>query len=102
MNALTVIPLGDDRATTHTVQTLPVNTGSCTHGRGSCGKPGVLAVRNTLSQQRPAETSTYRVTFCTEHQDGAAQMHAAWVASARELQDPVKNAAFLASAGITN
>ncbi|MFF4847972.1 hypothetical protein [Streptomyces sp. NPDC001194] len=102
MNAVTVIPLGDNRATTFTVQTLPVTTGSCADGHGSCGKPGVVAIRNTLSQEEPAETSTHRVTFCAEHQDAAPRMHAVWVDSARELQDPVKNAAFLASAGITD
>ncbi|MFI1148709.1 hypothetical protein [Streptomyces sp. NPDC020817] len=97
----TTIPLHDDRATTYVVQTVRVNTGNCGHGHGSCGQPGVIAVRNTLEHQRPAESSTHRVTLCADHQDGAARMHAAWVASARELQDPVKNAEFLASAGVT-
>ncbi|MFJ8081992.1 hypothetical protein ACIQ6Y_15410 [Streptomyces sp. NPDC096205] len=97
----TVIPLGDDRETTHTVQTVPVNTGECSHGHGACGKPGVIAVRNTLDQQRPAENSTMRVTLCAEHKDGAPRLHEAWVASARELQDPAKRAEFLASTGVT-
>ncbi|MDH2392346.1 hypothetical protein QCN29_26925 [Streptomyces sp. HNM0663] len=96
----TIIRLGDDRATTHTVQTVPVDTGTCSHGHDSCGKPGVLAVRNTIDQQRPAESSTMRVTVCAEHLDGAAHMHQAWVASARELQDPAKRAEFLAAAGV--
>lgn len=98
----TVIRIGDDRATTHTIQTIPVDTGTCSHGRGSCGKPGVVAVRNTIDQQRPAESSTLRITMCAEHQDGAPRMHEAWTADARELQDPVKHAEFLATAGITS
>ncbi|MCX4824889.1 hypothetical protein OG883_34555 [Streptomyces sp. NBC_01142] len=102
MTTSTVIALGDDRDTKYIVQTIPVSTGKCSHGHGSCGKPGVIAVRNTIDQQHPTEVSTYRVTVCAEHQDGAAHMHAVWVASARELQDPVKNAEFLASAGVTD
>lgn len=98
----TTIPLHDDRETTYTVQTVRADDGRCTSGHGSCGKPGVLAVRCTLEQQRPVEVTTQRITVCADHQDGAARMHAAWVASARELQDPVKNAEFLASAGITS
>lgn len=98
----TVIPLGDDRDTTYTVQTIDVTTGQCCAEHGSCGKPGVIAVRNTLDQQRPTESSTYRVTLCADHQDDATHMHAVWVASAREMQDPAKNAEFLASAGVTD
>ena len=101
MTAMTVIALGDARDTTHTVQTIPVTTGECCAEHGSCGKPGVLAVRITLDQQRPAESSTYRITLCAEHQSEAARLHELQAASARELQDPVKNAEFLASAGIT-
>jgi hypothetical protein len=101
MTTSTVIPLGDKRDTTYTVQTIPVSTGECCAENGSCGKPGVIAVRNTLDQRRPTESSTYRVTLCAEHQDGAAHMHGVWVASAREMQDPVKNAEFLARAGVT-
>jgi hypothetical protein len=97
----TVIALGDDRETTYTVQTIPVSHGQCTAEHGNCGRPGVLAVRNTIDQQRPTESSTYRITVCDQHQDGAAHMHARWVASAREMQDPVKNAEFLARAGVT-
>lgn len=98
----TTIPLHDDRETTYTVQTIPVSTGTCDAENGNCGKPGVIAVRNTIEQQRPAESSTYRITMCADHQDGAAHMHAVWVASAREMQDPVKNAEFLAQAGVTH
>lgn len=98
----TVVPLGDDRDTTHTVQTIPVSTGGCSAEHGSCGKPGVLAVRNTIDQQRPTESSTYRITVCADHQDDAPQMHEAWVASARELQDPIKHAEFLASVGVSS
>lgn len=97
----TVIPLGDERETTHTVQIVSVTDGQCAAEHGSCGKPGILAVRHTIEQQRPPESSTLRVTVCAEHQDGAAHMHTAWVASARELQDPVKRAEFLAAAGVT-
>lgn len=96
----TVIPLHDERETTFTVQTIPTIEGTCSHDHDRCGKPGVIAVRNTIEQRRPAESSTYRITMCAEHQDGAAHMHAVWVASAREMQDPVKNAEFLASAGV--
>ncbi|MEU2859898.1 hypothetical protein ABZ672_16165 [Streptomyces mirabilis] len=102
MTEQTVIALGDDRNTTYTVQTIPVSTGECSAEHDSCGKPGIVAVRNTIDQQRPAENSTYRITLCSDHQDGAARMHAVWVASAREMQDPVKRAAYLASAGVTN
>lgn len=102
MTTKTVIALGDDRDTKHIVQTIPVSTGECSHGHGSCGKPGVIAVRNTVDQQRPIEVSTLRITLCAEHQGDAARMHDAWVADARELQDPVKNAEFLASAGVTD
>lgn len=99
---ITTIPLHDDRETTYTVQTVQADGEGCTHGHGSCGKPGTLAVRCTLEQQRPVEETTQRITVCAEHQDGAARMHAAWVASARELQDPIARAGFLASAGITD
>ncbi|MFF0127310.1 hypothetical protein ACFYTG_16510 [Streptomyces mirabilis] len=98
----TVIPLGDDRDTTNTVQTIDVSTGECSHGHGSCGKPGVIAVRNTIAQQRPDEVSTLRITLCADHQNDAARMHTLWVADAREMQDPVKRAAYLASAGVTD
>lgn len=94
----TTVALGDDRDTTFTVQTIGVSTGTCSHGHDSCGKPGVIAVRNTIDQQRPAENSTLRITLCAEHKDDATHMHSAWVASAREMQDPVKRAEFLASA----
>lgn len=97
----TTILLHDDRKTTYTVQTIPVSNGTCCAENGSCGKPGVLAVRNTIDQQRPIESSTYRITVCAEHQDGAAHMHAVWVASAREMQNPAKRAQFLAEAGVT-
>ncbi|WUC42289.1 hypothetical protein OG692_10420 [Streptomyces cellulosae] len=97
----TTIPLHDGRETTFTVETLTVSSGTCNAraGNGECGKPGVSAVRNTIEQQRPTEGSTYRVTLCAEHQDGAPSMHSTWVASAIEMQDPVKRDAFLASAG---
>jgi hypothetical protein len=98
----TTIPLHDARQTTYTVQTLTVTTGECSAEHGSCGKPGVIAVRNTIDQQHPTESSTYRITLCAEHQDDAPRMHEKWVASAREMQDPVKNAEFLAAAGITS
>lgn len=101
MNA-TVIRLNDRRDTTYTVQTINVSGGECCAEDGSCGKPGVTAVRNTLDQQRPAENSTYRITLCAGHRDSAPVMHEKWVASARELQDPVKNAEFLAASGITD
>ncbi|MET9494295.1 hypothetical protein [Streptomyces sp. NPDC006552] len=96
----TTIILHDDRETTFTVQIIPVDTGACSHGHDSCGQPGVLAVRNTIDQQRPAESSTMRVTVCAEHQDGAARMRDAWVADARQKQDPVKHAEFLATVGV--
>lgn len=102
MTTTTVIPLGDDRNTRYTVQTIEVDTGECSHGHGSCGKPGVMAVRNTIDQQRPTESSTLRITVCAEHKDDAARMHGVWVASARELQDPVKSAEFLASVGVAD
>ncbi|MEV7240429.1 hypothetical protein AB0N92_04085 [Streptomyces sp. NPDC093248] len=98
----TVIALDDDRNTTHTVQTITVSTGQCCAEHGICGKPGVIAVRNTIDQQRPTESSTYRITLCTEHQDGALRMHDIWVASAREMQDPAKRAEFLTQAGVTD
>ncbi|WP_405994047.1 hypothetical protein [Streptomyces sp. NBC_00986] len=98
---IATIPLYDDRNTTHTVQTIPVSAGECSHENGSCGQPGVVAVRNTIDQQRPVETSTFRITLCADHQDDAPRMHDVWVASAREMQDPVKRAEFLASAGVT-
>lgn len=97
----TTIPLNDGRDTTYTVQTIPVDTGECSHGHGSCGKPGAIAVRNTIDQQHPTETSTFRITLCADHQDDAARMHDVWAASAREMQDPAKRAEFLASAGVT-
>ena len=93
----TVIALSDDRDTKFIVQTIPVSTGECTHGHRGCGKPAVVAVRNTIDQQHPTEVSTVRVTVCAEHQDDAARMRALWEADARELQDPVKNAEFLAT-----
>lgn len=97
---ITVIPLGDERNTTYTVQTIEVSGGECCAEHGSCGKPGVIAVRNTIDQQRPTESSTFRITLCTEHQGNAARMHELWAASAREMQDPAKRAEFLASAGV--
>ncbi|WP_405585338.1 hypothetical protein [Streptomyces sp. NBC_01092] len=101
MTEPTVIALGDDRDTKYIVQTIPVDTGTCSHAHDSCGKPGVIAVRNTLDQQRPTESSTYRITMCAEHQGAAARMHELWVADARKLQDPDERAEFLAKAGIT-
>ncbi|MFF9688959.1 hypothetical protein [Streptomyces sp. NPDC014623] len=101
MTTETVIALGDDRDTTYTVQTTAIDVGACTAERGACRKRGVLAVRNAISQQRPAESSAVVITLCAEHQDAAPRMHEAWVADARELQDPAKRAEFLASAGVT-
>ncbi|MFI8303688.1 hypothetical protein ACIF80_09585 [Streptomyces sp. NPDC085927] len=97
----TTIPLHDDRETTFTVQTTPVSTGDCCAEQGGCGKPGIVAVRVTIDQQRPAENSTLRWTMCPEHQSGAPRLHERQVASAREMQDPAKHAAFLAAAGVT-
>lgn len=102
MTTTTVIPLGDHRDTTYTVQTVEADTGQCSAEHDSCGKPGVIAVRITLDQQQPTESSTYRVTLCADHQGEAPRLHELQVASARELQDPVKNAEFLASAGVTS
>lgn len=102
MTTDTVIALGDDRDTKFIVQTVPTSTGTCSHGHDSCGKPGVIAIRNTIDQQHPTENSTLRITLCADHQDDADRMHGVWVASAREMQDPVKRAEFLASAGITD
>lgn len=104
MTMETVVPLGDKRDTTYTIQTLEVGEGTCNANvdNAECGKPGVIAVRNVIEQQRPAEASAYRVTLCADHQDGAPSMHSVWVASAIEMQHPVKNAAFLARAGVTN
>ncbi|MBE1601294.1 DUF4326 domain-containing protein [Streptomyces stelliscabiei] len=96
---VTVIPLGDDRDTTFIVQTIPVRTGECSHGHGSCRKPAVIAVRNTVDQQRPTEVSTLRAVACADHRDNVLRTRAVWEADARELQDPVKNAEFLASVG---
>lgn len=96
----TTIPLHDDRETSYIVQTIRVSTGQCNAEHGSCGKPGIVAVRNTISQERPAESSAYRVTLCADHQDGAAHMHDVWVADARKLQDPDQRAEFLAGAGV--
>lgn len=95
----TTIPLGDDRSTTYTVQTIPVSEGECSAQNGGCGKPGAVAVRVTIDQQGPAENSTLRLTMCAEHRDAAPRQHELQVASARELQDPVKHAEFLAAAG---
>lgn len=97
----TVIALGDDRDTKFIVQTVEVSTGACSAGHGACCKPGVIAVRNTIDQQHPTEVSTLRVTMCADHQDEAARIHALWVADAREMQDPVKRAEFLASVGVS-
>ncbi|KAB1149242.1 hypothetical protein F7R91_05645 [Streptomyces luteolifulvus] len=102
MTTPTVIALGDDRDTKFIVQTVPTSEGTCSHKHDSCGKPGVVAVRNTIDQQHPKEVSTLRVTLCADHQDDAARMHELWVADAREFQDPVKRAEFLASAGVTD
>lgn len=96
-----VIPLGDDRSTTYTVQTISVDTGECCAEHGRCGKPGAVAVRITIDQRRPAENSTLRITLCADHQDAAPRQHEMQVASARELQDPAKHAAFLASIDAT-
>jgi hypothetical protein len=96
MSASTVIALGDDRDTTLTVQTATVNDGECSQAHGDCGKPGVIAVRNTIDQQRPTESSTYRITLCAEHQGDADRMHELWVADARKLQDPGERESFLA------
>lgn len=96
-----VIELGDDRCTTFVVQTVRVRTGECSHGHGTCRKPAVVAVRNTVDQQHPTEVSTLRVVACADHQDSVLRARAAWEGSARELQDPVKNAEFLAEAGVT-
>jgi hypothetical protein len=98
---ITVIPISDDRDTTHTVQSVPVDIGECSAEHGTCGKSGVIAVRVTIDQQRPTESSTLRITMCTEHQGNAPRLHEMQVASARELQDPVKRAQFLAEAGVT-
>jgi hypothetical protein len=101
----TVIPLGDARDTTHTVQTLEVSEGTCNatvDDRRQCDQPGVIAVRNVIEQQRPEEISAYRVTLCADHQSGAASMHSVWVASAIEMQDPDKRDEFLATAGVTH
>ncbi|QQM41989.1 DUF4326 domain-containing protein [Streptomyces liliifuscus] len=94
-----VIALGDDRDTTFAVQTTPVRTGECSAESDSCGKPGVVAVRVTIGQLRPDEISTLRITMCAEHEGNAPRMYELQVASARELQDPVKNAEFLATVG---
>lgn len=96
----TVIEQGDGRDTKTIVQTVPVDSGECTAEHGACGKPGVIAVRCTIDQQRPVEVSTYRVTVCADHQGEAPLMHERWVASARELLDPVKYAEFRAAAGL--
>ncbi|MET7294917.1 hypothetical protein ABZS79_22765 [Streptomyces griseoloalbus] len=98
----TTIPLHDDRETTYIVQTIPVSTGECCGDNGTCGKPGVTAVRITIDQQRPAENSTLRITMCAQHRGDAPRLHDLQVASARELQDPAKHAAFLASVGVTH
>ena len=102
MTTTTEIALCDDRETKFIVQTVAVSSGECSHGHGACGKPGVTAVRNTVDQQNPTEVSTLRVTLCADHQDGAARLHSAFVADAREMQDPVKRAEYLASAGVTD
>ncbi|MCZ4515691.1 DUF4326 domain-containing protein [Streptomyces sp. ActVer] len=98
---VTVVALGDDRDTKFIVQTIPVRTGECSAENNSCGKPGVVAVRVTVDQLHPAEVSTLRITVCAEHEGNAPRMHELQVASARELQDPVKNAEFLATVGRT-
>lgn len=98
---VTVIALGDDRETTHIVQTVRVRTGECSHGHGSCRKPAVIAVRNTIDQQHPTEVSTLRAVACAGHQDSVLRVRAAWEADAREMQDPVKRAKFLAEADVT-
>jgi len=99
---VTVVRLGNDRDTKYTVQTIPVRTGECSAENGSCGKPGAVAVRVTIDELRPSEVSTLRITVCAEHRGNAARLHELQVASARELQDPVKRAEVLASAGVTN
>jgi hypothetical protein len=99
VDEVTVIALGDDRDTTFIVQTIPVRTGECRHGNGSCGKPAVVAVRNTLDQQHPTEVTTYRAAACGDHQDDVIRVRAVWEADAREMQDPVKRAEFFATAG---
>ncbi|MFJ6235069.1 hypothetical protein ACIQH0_13285 [Streptomyces griseus] len=97
-----IIPLGDRRSTTYTVQTVEVREGTCTADHGNCGKPGVIAVRVTIDQQSPNECSTLRMTMCAAHRGDAARLHEQQVVSAREMQDPVRHAAFLAAAGITD
>lgn len=99
---ITVIPLGDDRDTKFTVQTVPTIEGTCSHDHGRCGKPGVIAVRHAIEMKHPAEDSAMRITLCAEHQGAAARMHARWVADAREMQDPAKRDAYLASVGVTD
>lgn len=99
----TTIPLHDERETTYTIETLHVDDGTCNAvvDDGQCGKPGYVAVRNVIEQQRPTEASAMRVTLCMDHENGAPSMHSVWVASAIEMQDPVKRDEFLASAGVT-
>ncbi|MGW3984302.1 hypothetical protein [Streptomyces mirabilis] len=97
-----VIERGDDRDTTYIVQTVPTSDGECSHAHGSCGKPGVLAVRNTVDQQRPTEVSTLRITLCADHKYDAPRLQAMWVHDAREMQDPIKRAAYLESVGVTD
>lgn len=98
---VTVIAQGDNRDTKTAVHTIPVRVGECCGDQGACGQPAAVAVRCTIDQQHPAEVSTYRVTFCADHQGEAPRMHARWVESARELLDPVKHAQFLAAAGVS-
>ncbi|MER6435458.1 hypothetical protein ABT275_03715 [Streptomyces sp. NPDC001185] len=98
----TVIPIGDHRETTFTVQTIPTTEGACSHDHDRCGKPGVIAVRHAIEMQHPAEGSAMRITLCAEHQDATPGVHARWVADAREMQDPVKRDAYLTSVGVTN
>ncbi|BBA99248.1 hypothetical protein RVR_5787 [Actinacidiphila reveromycinica] len=100
MNSTDVVALGDHRDTTFVIQTVPVSSGECSAERGACGKAGVIAVRNTVSHQRPAESSTQRVTLCAGHEFHASRMHELWVDDARRLQDPNERAAFLAAAGV--
>lgn len=97
----TVIELGDIRDTRYVIQTIPVHTGECSRDNGTCPHPGAIAVRNTITQQRPTETTTLRVTYCADHQSSAPRLRAVWEADAREMQDPFKRAAYLASAGVT-
>ncbi|MCC3652729.1 DUF4326 domain-containing protein [Streptomyces sp. S07_1.15] len=97
----TVIELGDDRDTRYVVQITPVSTGECSHGNDTCPRPGAIAVRNTITQQHPAEGTSLRVTYCADHQAAAPRLRAVWEADAREMQDPFKRAAYLASAGVT-